>query len=73
MNENITSIQELPLWFWIVLIPALIIQGTCIFLHARKHGHYPWLWALWGFISIPMPSLLYVLCVVRPWRRDRSS
>ncbi|WP_028544764.1 hypothetical protein [Paenibacillus taiwanensis] len=64
-----TSWSDIPLWVLFVLVPLLITQGTGLYLHARKHGYYPWLWALWGFISIPLPTILYVLFVVRPWRK----
>ncbi|MGZ9584751.1 sigmaY antisigma factor component [Paenibacillus marinisediminis] len=68
MNTEHT-LHDIPLWLWTTIIAALLIQGTWIFLHARKNGHFPWLWALWGFINVPTPGLLYLLFVAKPWRK----
>ena len=63
------NMNSIPLWALFLLGAILVTQGTWLFLHARKHGYYPWLWALWGFLSFPLPSLVYVLFVAQPWRR----
>ncbi|WP_195576021.1 sigmaY antisigma factor component [Paenibacillus sp. 1001270B_150601_E10] len=64
--------EQVPIWVWFILIPTLIAQGTGLFIHARKSGRFPWLWGLWGFTSIPMPTLIYLIFVVKPWRRKQT-
>jgi hypothetical protein len=45
-----------------ILIPLLLVQGTWMFLDARKRGEsYYWLWGLWGLTSIPTPLIVYIL------------
>lgn len=59
-----------PRWYAIAICAVLaLIQGTWLFLDARRRGKYPWLWGLWGLTTIPMPSLLYFFLVVRRERR----
>ncbi|WP_088548951.1 sigmaY antisigma factor component [Paenibacillus aquistagni] len=65
------SPEEVPVWVWLILIPILVVQGTGLFIHARKSGRFPWLWALWGFMNVPMPTLVYLLFAVKPWRRSK--
>ncbi|MBP3040024.1 sigmaY antisigma factor component [Bacillaceae bacterium Marseille-Q3522] len=52
---------DIPIWLLILLIFILLIQGTYIFLDARKRGHARWFWGIWGMTSTPTPLLIYLL------------
>ena len=68
---GIADIQALPLWLLIAIPAALFVQSTWLFLDARKRSRFPWFWALWGLIQIPMPLLLYWLIHRVDWRRAK--
>ncbi|GAB2702658.1 sigmaY antisigma factor component [Paenibacillus thermoaerophilus] len=57
MNTHPTA----PWWLWVVLLAVLFAQGSFLFGHARRHGRFPWIWGLWGFVSFPLPTIVYVL------------
>ncbi|CAM4336569.1 hypothetical protein FHS16_002655 [Paenibacillus endophyticus] len=66
------ELKILPIWFWILLVAALIAQSTWLFIDARKRDSMPWLWGIWGLIQIPMPLAFYFLFVRSGWfRRGR--
>ena len=46
----------------IAVVPILIIQGTWIFIDAKKRGerHY-WLWGLFGIIHVPFSLIIYLV------------
>lgn len=66
---NLNSQAEMPWWGWIILVLLLGIQGTSLFLDARRRGARAWFWGLWGLIQFPLPSLLYWFFVIRHSRR----
>lgn len=56
--------KELNPAFWPVLIGAIIlvtIQGTWIFLDARKRGENYWLWGLFGLMNTPGNLIVYLI------------
>lgn len=57
MNEEIAAI---PLYLWILVPAILLIQGTWMFLDARKNGHNYWLWGILGLIQFPTYLLIYL-------------
>lgn len=60
----------IPLWaFMLSLVPLVLLQGSWLFKDARRRGKWPWFWGLWGLIQVPTPFVLYMLLIVRPWRR----
>jgi hypothetical protein len=51
-------------WETIVLVVAiLLVQGTWLFIDARKHSRWPWFWGLWGLIQAPVPTVVYLFTV----------
>lgn len=62
MNE----LRVIPVWLWILIIAAVLLQGTCLFRNARKRGKRAWFWGLWGVTTLPMPTVVYFLIVVLP-------
>ncbi|MDU5144375.1 MAG: sigmaY antisigma factor component [Paenibacillus dendritiformis] len=66
------TVDEVPWWLWVLIAVILLVQGTWLFLDARKRGKYPWFWGIWGFTGTPTPLLCYLLFVVKPWRKNRD-
>lgn len=60
-----------PLWVIILAVVLVLIQGTWLFLDARKRGlgKWSWFWGIWGSTTVPMPLLLYWFIVIRKNRR----
>lgn len=61
---------------WPILVPVgliLLLQGTWLFLDARKHGGKAWFWGCWGLIQFPLPLLTYSFLKWRRYRRERAS
>jgi hypothetical protein len=58
-------VKDIPIReVWPILtgvIIILLIQGTWLFLDARKRGGKTWFWGLWGMISFPWPTVTYTL------------
>lgn len=67
MNLNNPHPGEIPWYGWVVLILLLGIQGTWLFLDARRRGAraWAWFWGIWGLIQVPMPILFYWFFVLR--------
>lgn len=61
--------ENVPWWVWVLIGTILLIQGTWLFLDARKRNKYPWFWGIWGFLNTPLPLLVYICFVIRPWRK----
>lgn len=57
------EIGRIPLYAWILALLLVIPQGTWLFIDARKQGQYPWFWGIWGMISFPLPTILYLIFV----------
>ena len=54
-----STIQYLILFSALLLV---LIQGTWIFLNARKRGEkYYWLWGLLGLTSVPSALIVYLI------------
>lgn len=68
MNE----LQDIPLWLWICIVVAVMLQGTLLFRDARKRGRRAWFWGLWAMTTVPTPSVVYLLVVILPERRRRK-
>lgn len=68
MNE----LKELPLWFFVIIVPFLLVQGTWMFIDAGKRGKWRWFWGLWGLINVPTPILIYLFFVRLPDERKKS-
>ncbi|MFO1442738.1 sigma-Y antisigma factor component [Bacillus sp. Bva_UNVM-123] len=66
MNEEISPLLLVMTAF------ILIFQSSFLFLDARKYGHNYWLWGIWGLTSAPMPILVYLVCIRKPWRKRKS-
>lgn len=57
--------ESLPPWWVLVLIAILLlVQGTWMFIDARKRGRRAWIWGLWGVLNCPSSLLVYLLVVV---------
>jgi len=66
------SLSDLPLYFWFALAVCLFSQSLFLFLNARKRDAYPWFWGVCGLISFPLPTLLYLILIVKIFRRRRK-
>ncbi|WP_055105212.1 hypothetical protein [Paenibacillus ihumii] len=66
MNLTFTPESETlpPWWVFVLLAVLLLVQGTWMFIDARKRGRNAWFWGLWGVINFPSPLLVYLLVVV---------
>jgi len=62
MNE----LREIPAGWMILIIAALLLQGTWLFRNARKRGKRAWFWGLWGVTTVPTPTVVYLLVVIFP-------
>jgi len=65
--------QKLPGYAWIAIAAVVLTQGVWLFVDARKHSRVPWFWGIWGLISFPLPSILYLIFVRKIFhsRRDK--
>lgn len=63
MNE----VNETQLGIIILAFVLVLIQGTWLFLDARKRelGKMAWFWGIWGSTTMPLPLLLYWIFVIR--------
>ena len=61
-----------PLPLLIGLIVVLLLQGSWLFVDARKREANAWFWGLWGFIQTPMPILFYWLFVIKKIHKRRE-
>lgn len=68
MNE----LKELPLWFFVIIVPILLLQGTWMFIDASKRGKWRWFWGIWGLMNVPTPILIYLFFVRLPDERKKS-
>ena len=69
-----TEMPPLPWYGWAGLAALVLAQGIWLFVDARKRGSFPWFWGVWGLISFPLPSLLYLIFVRKVFRsRSRKS
>lgn len=66
MNDDLDVI---PWPIWLMIAVVLLIQGTWLFVDARKHTHFYWFWGLWGLISFPLPLILYFIFVRKYYKR----
>ncbi|MCL6604560.1 MAG: hypothetical protein K6T94_16980 [Paenibacillus sp.] len=66
------DLQELPIWVLLLIIGAVMLQGTWLFRNARKRGKKAWFWGLWGVTTVPMPTLVYLVVVVLPDLRRKT-
>ncbi|MGV2787692.1 hypothetical protein GNF98_18765, partial [Clostridium perfringens] len=48
-------------------VVLVLIQGTWLFLDARKRGlgKMGWFWGIWGSTTMPLPLLFYYIFVIR--------
>ncbi len=61
-----TDLSDLPAWSLVLLCVLLLTQGILLFLDGRRRGiRGYWAWALWGCISFPLPTVLYLLIARR--------
>lgn len=63
MNE----VNESPLAVIVLAVVLVLIQGTWLFLDARKRGlgKMAWFWGIWGSTTLPLPLLFYWIFVIR--------
>ncbi len=55
------DLYDIPLYLWIILICALLIQGCWIFWDASKRGENKWLWGIFGLLNIPSNLIVYLV------------
>jgi hypothetical protein len=72
LERELSELRDVPIWLWVILAIALLIQSTCLFIDARKHGRYPWFWGIWGLFSIPLPTILYLLLFRVSWPNKKK-
>jgi uncharacterized membrane protein HdeD (DUF308 family) len=65
-------ISLLEAWPILILVGVVLLcQGTCLFVHARKHGGRAWFWGFWGLIQFPFPTLTYTILLW--WQRRKRN
>ncbi|MDQ0196705.1 DUF5652 family protein [Paenibacillus wynnii] len=69
MNE----LRDIPVVLVILIVLAVLLQGTCLFRNARRRGKRAWFWGLWGVTTVPMPTVVYLLVVVLPDLRRKGT
>jgi hypothetical protein len=52
----------------IVVVIVLLLQGTWLFIDAKKRGANAWFWGIWGCIQTPWPLILYWIIIRRKKR-----
>jgi len=52
---------ELPIFAWVCIAFVLFSQGIWLFYDARKRQFHPWLWGIWGLITVPVPLVIYLV------------
>ncbi len=67
-----TSIDTIPLPIIILIIVLLISQSLFLFHDAHKRNLHPWLWGIWGVISLPLPTILYFIIERKILKKERS-
>ncbi|MED3795626.1 transcriptional regulator [Niallia alba] len=60
---------EINPYLLFLLILSLLAQGTFLFIHAKKNRSFAWFWGIWGLISLPLPSIIYLLFIILPQKR----
>ncbi len=54
--------NRLSLFFVVIIIVAVLIQGTLIFRDAlRKKIPFPWIWGIIGLLNIPSSAIIYLI------------
>lgn len=48
MIETISTISDLPFWFWFV--PWIVLLIGALFIYTLRFGMWPWEW-IWEMIS----------------------
>jgi hypothetical protein len=66
------SITDLPLLGWFAIALVLLAQSCFLFIDARKREVYPWFWGIYGLISFPLPTLLYLIFVRKLFRKPKQ-
>lgn len=68
------DVDGLPLYAFILIILGvailLIVQGTWLFLDARKREANAWFWGIWGCIQSPLPLIVYWIVVRRKKKKS---
>ncbi len=67
MNE----MNESSIWIIIAAVVLVLVQGTWLFLDARKRGlgKMAWFWGIWGSTTSPTPLIFYWIFFIRKNRR----
>lgn len=65
------SIDEIPLFAWIVVVILLLSQSTWMFLDAKKYGHNYWLWGILGLIQFPTYLVIYLIFARKIFRKKK--
>ena len=63
--------STLPLWALGMILLTVVVQGYLLFLDARRHTRFAWLWGIWGLLQFPLPTITYLLFVKKIWRKRR--
>jgi hypothetical protein len=53
----------------IVVVMTLLLQSIFLFLDARKRNQNYWFWGIVGLIQAPMPTLFYLIFVIKIFQR----
>ncbi len=72
LERELSELRDVPVWLWIMIAIALLVQSTWLFIDARKHGRYPWFWGIWGLFSVPLPTILYLLIFRVNWPSQKK-
>lgn len=51
--DGLKDLQSIPIYVWVIVGIALLIQASWIFWDAAKRGEHKWLWGFFGLINAP--------------------
>lgn len=63
------ELDNLSLIVIIGVISILFVQSTLLFIDARKHTKYPWVWGIVGLIQFPFPTIFYLIFVRKIFKK----
>lgn len=68
---NAVRYATLPLYLWIIIGILLLTQSIWLFRDAQKRKAHPWIWGIWGIMSVPTPLIVYLIVVRKIFKKNK--